>query len=155
MPKVAGKATRASSRQAGRQTARQGARAGGRRVPPRQGGRQAAGSGDTTPSVRGRTTGGDPIDVVTGEVVVHEVDLESPGVLPLVLDRTHVSTFRAGRWFGPGWSSALDQRLEVDDLGVCLVTTEGRVPHRAGRSRRSDRLALADRSVGHAARPGI
>ncbi|WP_116115984.1 putative T7SS-secreted protein [Austwickia chelonae] len=56
----------------------------------------------------------DPIDVATGEVVLSCVDLQLPGVLPIRLERMHVSSYRRGRAFGASWSSSLDERIEVD-----------------------------------------
>ncbi|MCP2260733.1 RHS repeat-associated core domain-containing protein, partial [Streptoalloteichus tenebrarius] len=72
-----------------------------------------------------RTCVEDPIDVASGEMVLRQTDVELAGVLPLVLSRTHVSSYRSGRWFGRSWSSTVDQRLEVDDEGVVLVADEG------------------------------
>ena len=69
----------------------------------------------------------DPIDVATGEVVLTQTDVELPGLLPVVLSRSHLSTYRIGRWFGPSWASTLDQRIEVDSEGVCFVTDDGMV----------------------------
>ncbi|WP_070019727.1 DUF6531 domain-containing protein [Streptomyces nanshensis] len=94
------------------------------------GGRNPAGknaSGKDKPpspelSAKGRNAGdkclgGDPIDMATGEVFQHQTDLELPGVLPLVVERTHISGYRNGRFFGPSWASTLDERLEVADDG--------------------------------------
>lgn len=86
-------------------------------------------TGTTTPN---RDCVTDPIDVGTGEVVLTEVDLELPDPFPLVLERTHISGYRAGRWFGPGWAATVDQRLEVDAEGVCFLTADGAIlvyPH--------------------------
>ncbi|MEU4476203.1 DUF6531 domain-containing protein, partial [Micromonospora sp. NPDC023888] len=74
-----------------------------------------------------RRVAADPIDVASGEVVFAQTDAELPGLLPLVLSRSHVSSYRAGRWFGPSWASTLDQRVEVDDEGVCFVAEDGMV----------------------------
>lgn len=63
----------------------------------------------------------DPVDVATGEVVLPEVDVEAA----IPLERTHVSSYRAGRWFGPSWASTLDQRLEFDEQGVCSFAPDG------------------------------
>ncbi|TLS46789.1 Rhs protein [Streptomyces montanus] len=71
----------------------------------------------------------DPIDVVTGEMVASAVDVELAGALPLVIERHHVSSFRGGRWFGPSWSSVLDQRLLLDADGIRLITEDGMVLH--------------------------
>lgn len=73
----------------------------------------------------GRVTYGDPIDVASGEVVLDQVDLELPGVLALLLSRTHVSSYQVGRLFGASWASTLDQRLEVDGSGVWYATGDG------------------------------
>ncbi|MGC4810165.1 DUF6531 domain-containing protein [Micromonospora sp. DT228] len=74
-----------------------------------------------------RRCAGDPIDVASGEVVLAQTDVELPGLLPLLLSRTHLSSYRIGRWFGPSWASTLDQRVEVDDEGICFVTEDGMV----------------------------
>ena len=67
----------------------------------------------------------DPVDVVTGNVVLYQVDAEFPGVLPLVVRRAHRSLYRAGRWFGRRWASTLDQRLEVSPRGVFAGGDDG------------------------------
>ncbi|MET8043353.1 HNH/endonuclease VII fold putative polymorphic toxin [Micromonospora sp. NPDC005215] len=74
-----------------------------------------------------RKCAGDPIDVASGEVVLAQTDAALPGLLPLVLSRSYVSSYRVGRWFGPSWASTLDQRIEVDDEGVCFVAEDGMV----------------------------
>ncbi len=71
----------------------------------------------------------DPIDVVSGKMVLRQVDVELPGALPLVLARTHLSGYRAGRSYGPAWATTLDLRIEpdggllrfADDDGTVLV----------------------------------
>ncbi|MGH3871889.1 MAG: DUF6531 domain-containing protein [Pseudonocardiaceae bacterium] len=68
---------------------------------------------------------GDPIDVAAGRVILTQTDVELAGVLALVLDRTHLSSYRQGRWFGPSWASTLDQRLEIDGTGVCFTAEDG------------------------------
>jgi RHS repeat-associated protein len=68
----------------------------------------------------------DPVDIATGEVVLAQTDVELPGLLPLALSRTHVSSYRLGTWFGRSWASTLDQRIEVDaDGGVYFATADG------------------------------
>ncbi|MGR6919804.1 DUF6531 domain-containing protein [[Actinomadura] parvosata] len=67
----------------------------------------------------------DPVHFPTGTVLLPQTDFELPGVLPLALERTHLSGYRVGRWFGPGWASTFDQRLEVDEQGVCLALAGG------------------------------
>ncbi|MFD5318538.1 DUF6531 domain-containing protein [Streptomyces sp. NPDC127098] len=77
----------------------------------------------------GRVLIGDPIDVITGEMTLRETDVELPGVLSLTLAREHLSTYRAGRWFGPSWASTLDQRLVLDDYGVDYYADDGMCLH--------------------------
>ncbi|WP_101255271.1 DUF6531 domain-containing protein [Streptomyces barkulensis] len=66
----------------------------------------------------------DPVDVATGEMILAQTDLELPGVLPLVLRRTHLSNYRWGRWFGRSWASTLDERLHVDGDGTVVWARE-------------------------------
>ncbi|SDO37670.1 RHS repeat-associated core domain-containing protein [Streptomyces sp. cf386] len=56
----------------------------------------------------------DPIDVASGQMLLEQTDLTLPGVLPLVLKRTHLSDYTFGTWFGRSWASTLDERIEVD-----------------------------------------
>ncbi|MBE1496086.1 RHS repeat-associated protein [Amycolatopsis lexingtonensis] len=72
-----------------------------------------------------RSVCGDPIDVATGWMLLTQTDLEIPGALPLEVSRTHISSYRAGRWFGPSWASTVDQRLEVEDDGVHVALADG------------------------------
>ncbi|MER5443947.1 DUF6531 domain-containing protein [Streptomyces sp. NPDC002790] len=64
-----------------------------------------------------RTCKTDPVDVASGEMLLQQTDLTLPGVLPLTISRTYLSTYRYGQFFGPSWASALDERLEIDDRG--------------------------------------
>jgi RHS repeat-associated protein len=57
----------------------------------------------------------DPIDVVTGDVLLTEVDLVVPGALGELIIRNHVSSYRDGRWFGPSWTSLVDESLTFVD----------------------------------------
>ncbi|MEU6226940.1 DUF6531 domain-containing protein [Streptomyces sp. NPDC047042] len=75
----------------------------------------------------GRCKNGDPVDMVSGEMLMTATDVLLPGVLRLAVARTHVSTYRSGRWFGPSWTSTLDQRLELDDEGVLFATADGMI----------------------------
>jgi len=67
----------------------------------------------------------DPVDVTAGRVLLTQTDVELAGVLALVLSRTHLSSHRVGRWFGPSWASTLDQRLEVEETGVYFAAEDG------------------------------
>ncbi|MBZ6137588.1 hypothetical protein KVH06_11655 [Streptomyces olivaceus] len=78
-------------------------------------------------ALAGRCPGGDPIDMVTGEMLMYETDIELPGVLTLALKRTHLSTYREGRWFGRSWASTLDERVELDAQGVLFAAEDGMI----------------------------
>ncbi|WP_328412239.1 DUF6531 domain-containing protein [Streptomyces violaceus] len=67
----------------------------------------------------------DPIDVATGDMALTRTDVTLPGVLPLILERTHISSYRFGGWFGPTWASTLDQRVQADDEGLVHATADG------------------------------
>jgi RHS repeat-associated protein len=67
----------------------------------------------------------DPVDVASGKVVFDQVDLELPS--PLTFERLHLSSYRAGLWFGTSWTSTVDQRLEVDADDVCYFSPDGMV----------------------------
>jgi len=67
----------------------------------------------------------DPVDLTTGKMYLPQTDVVLPGALPLVFRRRVESGYHYGRWFGPSWSSTLDQRLEIDAEGVVLVTEDG------------------------------
>ncbi|MEU5596272.1 putative T7SS-secreted protein [Streptomyces sp. NPDC020298] len=69
--------------------------------------------------------GTDPIDLATGKMYLPQTDVVLPGALPLVLTRRVESGYHLGRWFGPSWSSTLDQRLEIDAEGVVFVAEDG------------------------------
>jgi len=72
-----------------------------------------------------RVLGRDPIDLASGQMILTQTDVELPGVLDWALRRTYQSAYTCGRWFGPGWSSTLDLRLEVDERGVCYTAPDG------------------------------
>lgn len=74
-------------------------------------------------------TCGDPIDMATGQLVMSMPDVSLPGVLPLVVERSHRTGIRAGRWFGSGWTSTLDQRLLIDDQRIRFIAADGTVLH--------------------------
>ncbi|WP_399932153.1 DUF6531 domain-containing protein [Streptomyces kanamyceticus] len=67
----------------------------------------------------------DPIDVATGDMLLPQTDVELPGSLSLVLERTHLSSYRWGGWFGPTWTSTLDQRLQADDDCIVYAAADG------------------------------
>ncbi|MET7538042.1 DUF6531 domain-containing protein [Streptomyces sp. NPDC005507] len=67
----------------------------------------------------------DPIDVATGTMLLPQTDVTLPGQLPLVFGRTHLSSYRAGGWFGSTWASTLDERLQLDDDGIVYAAADG------------------------------
>ncbi|MFJ4202506.1 putative T7SS-secreted protein [Streptomyces sviceus] len=78
--------------------------------------------------------GSDPIDMATGRMSLPQTDVTLPARLPLVFSRQFESSYRAGRWFGPCWTSTADQRLEIDAEGVVFVREDGSLlayPHPA------------------------
>ncbi|MDT0387484.1 DUF6531 domain-containing protein [Streptomyces dubilierae] len=72
-----------------------------------------------------RSKGSDPVDMATGRMFLPQTDVELPGLLPLAFERRVESGYATGWWFGPSWTSTLDQRLEIDEEGVVLVTEDG------------------------------
>ncbi|MDT3395061.1 RHS repeat-associated core domain-containing protein [Streptomyces sp. B1866] len=71
------------------------------------------------------TTGTDPVDLASGRMFLPQTDVALPGDLPLVFTRRVESGYTAGRFFGPSWSSTVDERLEIDATGVVHVTADG------------------------------
>ncbi|MEU9190556.1 RHS repeat-associated core domain-containing protein, partial [Streptomyces sp. NPDC048484] len=72
-----------------------------------------------------RKQGGDPVDLATGRMYLPQTDLELPGILPLVFTRRTESGCTVGRFLGPAWTSTVDERLQVDAIGVLHITAEG------------------------------
>ncbi|MEU7340060.1 putative T7SS-secreted protein [Streptomyces sp. NPDC007074] len=71
------------------------------------------------------TDGTDPVDLASGRMFLPQTDLEIPGVLPLVLTRRTESGCATGRFLGAAWPSTVDERLEIDAIGVVHVTADG------------------------------
>ncbi|WP_079056238.1 putative T7SS-secreted protein [Streptomyces caeruleatus] len=77
---------------------------------------------------------GDPIDMATGRMALPQTDATLPAKLPLAFSRQFESSYEAGRWFGPRWTSTADQRLEIDAEGVIFIRENGALlayPHPA------------------------
>jgi RHS repeat-associated protein len=72
-----------------------------------------------------RNNCGDPVDVASGELFMSATDVVLPGILPLVVERHHISSYRDGRYFGRSWASTLDQRLRLDATEVRFLTADG------------------------------
>lgn len=75
------------------------------------------------------TVAGDPVDTATGQMITGATDVELPGRLPLILHRVYASGYRGGRLFGPGWSSTLDTRIQIDAEGIHFTDDDGRILH--------------------------
>jgi RHS repeat-associated protein len=89
--------------------------------PPTPGGQQA----DGNDGVDGE--GGDPVDVVSGQMITDAADVTLAGVLPLILRRAYASGYRDGARFGPGWSATIDQRLEFTAESIRYLGDDGQV----------------------------
>ncbi|MCR6482802.1 DUF6531 domain-containing protein [Amycolatopsis sp. OK19-0408] len=74
-----------------------------------------------------KCTGFDPIDLATGDLLVTETDLLVPGDLGALVVRNHVSSYRDGRWFGPSWTSVVDERLERVPGGLRYFSADAMV----------------------------
>ncbi|EFH28828.1 RHS/YD repeat-containing protein [Streptomyces sviceus ATCC 29083] len=99
----------------------------------REGVRQG-GLGATARKLWCKVFGSDPIDMATGRMSLPQTDVSLPARLPLMFSRQFESSYRAGRWFGPKWTSTADQRLEIDAEGVIFVREDGSLlayPHPA------------------------
>ncbi|MFE5565797.1 DUF6531 domain-containing protein [Amycolatopsis japonica] len=123
------------------------------------------GNGDRSTSSDSKNYCGDPVDVATGEVVMKQVDVTLPGdAAELELSRTHLSSYTAGRWFGPSWTSTMDQRLAFTGDRVLFYAEDGMVltypvpaatpvlpmqgpRHRLRRAADGYRLSMGDREL--------
>jgi RHS repeat-associated protein len=69
---------------------------------------------------------GEPVDVVTGAMLMQHTDLTLPAAgLPLVFERTHLSSYRGGTAFGPTWCSLLDEQVQLDAEGAVFAGGDG------------------------------
>lgn len=78
-------------------------------------------------SLENRQCKTDPVDVASGEMVMSQTDLALPGVLPLVLRRTHISGYEYGHCYGVSWASTFDERLEPTAAGAVWAREDGSV----------------------------
>ncbi|MGW7262769.1 putative T7SS-secreted protein [Streptomyces sp. NPDC054842] len=69
--------------------------------------------------------GTDPVDLASGRMYLPQTDVELPGILPLVFTRRTESGCTAGRFLGTAWTSTVDERLQIDAIGVVHVTADG------------------------------
>ena len=77
----------------------------------------------------GCQTAGDPVDVVSGQMITSRIDLGLSGLLPLELRRAYASGYVGGRLHGPGWSSTIDQRVEIDSRGIHFAGDDAQILH--------------------------
>ncbi|MFF8104387.1 putative T7SS-secreted protein [Streptomyces sp. NPDC016640] len=77
------------------------------------------------PDATRTVAGTDPVDLASGRMFLPQIDFALPGTLPLVLTRRTESGYTVGRFFGPSWASTVDERLEIDPVGVVHVTADG------------------------------
>ncbi|WP_079064872.1 DUF6531 domain-containing protein [Streptomyces olivochromogenes] len=68
---------------------------------------------------------GEPIDVATGAMLMTQTDVTLPASLPLLFQRTHLSSYRGGVCFGPTWISTLDECVQIDGEGVVFAAADG------------------------------
>ncbi|MFJ5262085.1 putative T7SS-secreted protein [Streptomyces sp. NPDC088387] len=86
---------------------------------------------DTPEGTHGRgdgqrtSDGSDPVDLATGRMFLPQTDVEIPGILPLLFTRRTESGLATGRFLGPAWTSTVDERLEIDAVGVVHSTADG------------------------------
>jgi RHS repeat-associated protein len=68
---------------------------------------------------------GDPVDTANGAFRQDEVDLTAPGGAgQAAITRTHSSVGEVGGVFGAGWSSPLDEHLELDEQNQVVTLVE-------------------------------
>lgn len=73
------------------------------------------------------TKAGEPVDVISGQLIMPVVDLALEGLLPLRLYRVYCSQYRLGRWFGASYASTLDQCVELTADGLKYCDEDGAV----------------------------
>ncbi|MGW0204828.1 putative T7SS-secreted protein [Streptomyces sp. NPDC003233] len=71
------------------------------------------------------SAGTDPINLATGTMYLSQTDVTLPGALPFAFKRRVESGHTYGRWFGPAWTSTIDQRLDITSAGVVFVHEDG------------------------------
>jgi RHS repeat-associated protein len=69
---------------------------------------------------------GHPVDVATGKVLTEAVDIDLPGPLPFVFERTWYSTSTYRGPIGHGWHHAFDLALTIDNDLTVVRLADGR-----------------------------
>jgi hypothetical protein len=72
-----------------------------------------------------RSTTRDPIDVVSGEVLLRQVDVRLAGALPLLLERTPVLLLVRGPPVRPVVGVDPGPAAEIDRAGACFASSDG------------------------------
>ncbi|MEV4333397.1 putative T7SS-secreted protein [Streptomyces sp. NPDC049597] len=67
----------------------------------------------------------DPVDLASGRMFLPQTDVALPGKLAPAFTRRTESGNTTGRFLGPSWTSTVDERLEIDPVGVVHVTADG------------------------------
>ncbi|WP_437586874.1 DUF6531 domain-containing protein [Sorangium sp. So ce1000] len=100
---------------------------GGGRGTSHQGASGPPGSSSAPPDAH-TCQDGHPVNVATGHVVDQAVDLELPGLIPLVWKRYYSSARNgdATASLGPGWAHGFEQRITEDERALTLRDGEGR-----------------------------
>jgi RHS repeat-associated protein len=70
---------------------------------------------------------GHPVDVATGKVLTEAVDIELPGPLPLIFERTWYSTSIYRGPLGHGWHHGFDLALLIDNDLTVVRLADGRL----------------------------
>ncbi|HRI10733.1 MAG TPA: DUF6531 domain-containing protein, partial [Nannocystaceae bacterium] len=90
-------------------------------------GPRGPGRADNQVAAAEATVTGDPIDVVTGRVLLSTVDAHLPGPLPIVATRHYSSAWsRRDLGLGHGWSLSLDQALWSEPGQIVVRVADGR-----------------------------
>jgi RHS repeat-associated protein len=124
---IAGEAAQRAAREAGEEAAERAGKEAAQRAGKEAGEEAGEKAAKEAREAAGKAVTKDPIDLATGEVLLAQTDADLPAVLPLVLYRTHLSSFRRGRYFGVSWASTLDQHLEITSDLVTYAAADGAV----------------------------
>ena len=62
---------------------------------------------------------GDPVDMATGQISCRDRRRSARRAAAGLPARVACSSYRTGGWFGPSWTSTIDQRLRLDETGSC------------------------------------
>jgi len=119
----AARATLRAAQRAGRAAARAAQRAGSRA------GRAASGAAARARRMVDRARcwlGREPIDLMTGEVVLDASDFELPGPIPFQFQRAYNSRDKHVGSLGQGWTHNLDLSIHEDAGGIVLRLADGR-----------------------------